>query len=73
MKLLDLDPHFLQILDATTEQYENVCLAKADGITFICPVCLKNNNGKRAGVHSIVCWQVKKRQLILKMAKNWVF
>ena len=55
MKLLDLDPHFLQILDATTEQYENVCLAKADGITFICPVCLKNNNGKRAGVHSIVC------------------
>lgn len=30
-------------------------LAEAQGISFLCPQCFKNNNGP-VGTHTIICW-----------------
>lgn len=31
-------------------------VAQAQGVVFVCPLCLHNNKGARPGVHSVICW-----------------
>lgn len=38
--------HFHQKVDS---------LADADGVSFLCPLCFKNNHG-RVGTHLVICW-----------------
>jgi hypothetical protein len=32
--------------------------ARANGILFVCPICLRANGWSRVGVHSIECWEL---------------
>jgi hypothetical protein len=33
-----------------------VALSEATGVSFVCPICLQKNTGRRPGVHSWICW-----------------
>lgn len=54
MQLIDLEPQFLTITDPRTWHHVND-IQIAQGISFICPVCYRNNNGP-VGIHSMICW-----------------
>ena len=54
MKLLDLQPQLLKIIDLKSWQHVD-SIAEAQGICFLCPVCFKANNGPR-GTHAVICW-----------------
>lgn len=56
MHLLDLDPHFLKIIDEKTYRYEGVAIEEAQGIQFVCPACFKTNGNTEVGTHSVICW-----------------
>jgi hypothetical protein len=56
MRLSELEPEFLKVIDDRTWQSKGVLLSEADGIFFLCPLCFKNNNGA-IGTHGIICWQ----------------
>jgi multimeric flavodoxin WrbA len=45
MRLSELEPEFLKVIDDRTWQSKGVLLSEADGIFFLCPLCFKNNNG----------------------------
>lgn len=55
MKLTDLQPRFLEILDdgsfKTVERMD-----EADGVLFLCPKCFVANGGPK-GTHAIICWR----------------
>ncbi|MGE5679491.1 MAG: hypothetical protein ACM34K_01300 [Bacillota bacterium] len=56
MKLTDLKPQFLKILDKNRAQHvDNI--KDADGMRFLCPKCFAENGGPK-GTHSITCWQL---------------
>lgn len=58
MKLLELHPHFLKIIDVKTYKLiDNI--KEADGIQFLCPKCFIENDGI-IGTHSIICWTIGK-------------
>lgn len=57
MKLIDLQPRFLQLSDETSTWHCVDDIAKADGIVFLCPLCFRNKGLTPVGVHSIICWQ----------------
>lgn len=63
MKLLDLEPEFLQYKpkDGTVYFHKVDKLEEADGILFLCPVCFQKNNGP-VGTHSMICWFTGKVQ-----------
>ena len=55
MKLIDLEPSFLKIVDdSCNHRIDNI--KDADGIVFLCPACYLKNKGP-VGTHSIICWQ----------------
>jgi hypothetical protein len=56
MRLIDLDPVFLQSVDEHKKQLVSH-IAVADGVQFVCPKCLFAKGMWRPGVHSIVCWR----------------
>lgn len=56
MTLVDLDAHFLKILDAQTYQFEGVSFAEAQGVQFDCPKCYVANGNTGVGTHAIICW-----------------
>jgi hypothetical protein len=58
MKLIDLDPHFLRIIDEKTWRYEGVSIEEAQGVQFDCPVCYVKNGNTGVGTHSVICWFV---------------
>lgn len=60
MKLSDLDPHFLKIIDERTYRFEGVSLEESQGIQFDCPVCYVKNGNTGVGTHSVICWFVNK-------------
>lgn len=69
MKLLDLEPQFLR--REHDKLFTNVdALADADGIMFVCPVCLAAK-GKREGVHSILCWEPNVPQTTSPTPGRW--
>jgi hypothetical protein len=55
VKLIDLEPRFLRRTDDTHFAHADA-IGDANGIIFICPKCLTENGMKRAGVHSVICW-----------------
>jgi hypothetical protein len=54
MKLIELEPKFLHIVDEKTSE-ETDDINRAQGIIFLCPKCF---HGDRRGVHSIICWAI---------------
>lgn len=57
MKLKTLEATFLKY---TPEEGRDIfamvdTLAEADGIKFLCPKCLSQNNGT-VGTHMVICW-----------------
>ncbi len=56
MRLLDLDPHFLKILDERSYQFEGVPFAEAQGVQFDCPTCWEKNGRSGIGTHAVICW-----------------
>lgn len=62
-KLTELEPQFLHWSPDTwpnrlgQKTVRHVpTLAEANGIFFVCPVCLAANGDRRPGVHGIECW-----------------
>jgi hypothetical protein len=53
MKLSDLEPRFLQIVDERHNQFVER-IEQADGVMFLCPKCF---NGSPVGVHYVICWR----------------
>lgn len=56
MELQELEPQFLKIKDERNFLFvDNI--TEADGMSYLCPVCFKNNGNSSKGVHSILSWQ----------------
>lgn len=55
MRLTELEPQFLRRIDDLHFEAKDA-LSEADGITFVCPKCMLENDMKRPGCHSIICW-----------------
>jgi hypothetical protein len=71
MKLQELNPHFLKIVDdRTNHRVDNI--KEADGLLFLCPVCFEKNNGA-VGTHSIICWQPHVPQTRSPKPGRWNF
>jgi Family of unknown function (DUF6527) len=52
MRLIDLGPNFLKIIDASDYRLQDVDdIKQADGIRFLCPKCLHLSG------HTVICWQ----------------
>lgn len=56
MRLTELEPEFLKREAPDRWQCEGVSKAEADGVLFLCPVCLVAKGG-RVGCHAVICWQ----------------
>jgi hypothetical protein len=65
MKIGHLQPLFLKRQQNPTGEGDAISyvvvdnIGDADGLDMLCPKCLFNNKGERAGVHSIICWDPK--------------
>jgi hypothetical protein len=55
LRLTELEPRFLKRINDDRFRHD-VAFADADGVMFVCPLCFLNNGKKRAGVHSVICW-----------------
>lgn len=56
MRLVELEPRFVRrINDQRLKEVKT--LKMADGIEFLCPKCLRDNNMSNIGVHSVICWE----------------
>jgi len=78
VKLRDLDPHFLKIVDAKLWRFKGedgeseVSIKEADGIVFMCPKCFATNGGL-VGTHSVICWRPQVSQDIPPGPGRWEF
>lgn len=54
MRLTELDPTFIQIVDDRTYRV-GAAMSEADGVQFLCPVCFLKNGGP-IGTHIMICW-----------------
>lgn len=71
MKLADLAPHFLLIVDP--HHFKMVdAITEADGIEFLCPLCFTANSGP-VGTHGIICWRPHVPQTIDPTPGRWQF
>lgn len=71
MKLTELEPQFVKVIDERTFQDVDD-VAQADGIIFVCPKCIVTLGG-RAGAHSVLCWQPHVPQTIRPVPGRWNF
>jgi hypothetical protein len=59
MRLTELEPSFVKFNvernDGSGTRIDDI--NEADGIMFVCPLCLKNQAMHRPGVHSVICWE----------------
>lgn len=72
MKLSELNTRFLKIEDEHTYAMIDD-IKKADGISFLCPLCYKNNGNSSIGVHSMICWQPHVPQTFHPNPGRWNF
>lgn len=72
MKLTDLEPEFIRRIDDSNFQHV-ASIDFADGIVFLCPVCLVNNQMRRPGVHSVICWHPRVPQTTQPTPGRWEF
>jgi len=70
MKLTDLEPRFLVVIDSKTRKYVDT-IEEASGIDFLCPKCFKDNGG-RVGTHHVLCWEPQVPQSITPKPGRWV-
>lgn len=72
MRLTELEPRFLKVEDERS--FRDVdAIAEADGVMFVCPLCLKNQAMTRPGVHSVICWRPRVPQTIPPVPGRWEF
>ena len=70
MKLTELEPQFLKWIDDT--HFSDVDkIDEADGIFFCCPLCMKNANMHRPGVHGVICWEPNVPQTTSPTPGRW--
>lgn len=55
MRLLDLDPRFLVVVEPGQRYREVDDIRIAQGVRFLCPACFAANGGE-VGTHSILAW-----------------
>lgn len=72
MKLTELNPRFLAVIDSHTYRAENVPFSEADGVMFLCPKCFRENQGS-VGTHSVICWRPNVSQDIPPNPGRWEF
>src|SRR4051812_31916223 len=72
MRLNELEPEFVKIIDPGTYQCEGVAIADADGIQFLCPKCFQANGGN-VGTHLVLCWKPHVPQEIRPAPGRWRF
>jgi hypothetical protein len=71
MKLRELEPHLVRWEAAKPDSFRYVrSLKRANGLLFVCPKCLRER-GKRAGVHSILCWSPDVPQTVSPTPGRW--
>lgn len=56
IRLTDLEPRFLKVMSPAVRQFVET-LEEADGVEFVCPLCLANQDMHRPGVHGVICWE----------------
>jgi hypothetical protein len=59
LKLVDLEPHFLQRTSRFAYQHTDD-IAAAEGLTLLCPACYWSNSG-RPGTHPSMLWPIAGR------------
>lgn len=69
MKLTDLEPEFLKVIDEKTRQTVDT-IEEADGIDFLCPKCFKDNGGN-VGTHHVLCWKPQVPQTVSPKPGRW--
>lgn len=69
MKLVDLDPHFLKIIDEKSWRTD-AASTDCDGIEFLCPKCYAANKGP-VGTHVVICWKPHVPQTIPPTPGRW--
>jgi hypothetical protein len=72
MKLTDLEPQFLKIVDEKNYRHVDL-IAEADGVMFLCPKCYMQKGFTRVGVHSILCWRPHVPQTHRPTPGRWEF
>lgn len=77
MKIVELEPIFIQLLQAETESASFMMamveeMKEADGIRFLCPKCFMTNGG-RSGTHSVICWRPKVPLNVNPTPGRWEF
>lgn len=72
MRLAELEPQFLKVIDNRTYWHEGVSFNEADGVVFLCPKCFRVNQGP-IGTHSIICWRPHVSQEIPPNPGRWEF
>jgi hypothetical protein len=55
MRLTELDPWFLRIVDPGTWRHVDT-LAEAQGVCFVCPKCFTTLGNTIVGAHRVICW-----------------
>ena len=71
MKLRDLEPKLLRITDERTYYHgDDVTVAAADGVEFLCPRCFETNGGP-VGTHAIICWRPNVPQTFYPVPGRW--
>jgi hypothetical protein len=68
VKLIDLEPTFLQIVGPGRRL--RIDTLPADGLMFLCPKCFLANKGN-VGTHSVCCWQPHVPQTELPTPGRW--
>jgi hypothetical protein len=71
MRLVDLEPRFLKILDSGCYRMVDA-LEEADGLDFLCPLCFTTNSG-RVGTHHVICWRPHVPQTTNPIPGRWEF
>lgn len=56
MKLTDLSPEWIKHTEPDHQRHVE-SMAEANGIWFLCPLCMdRRNRGEKVHVHGVLCW-----------------
>lgn len=71
IKLIELEPTFVK-RESNTEFWEDVPIAEADGVMFLCPKCFQAKGG-RIGTHMVLCWKPSVPKEMKPGPGRWTF
>lgn len=72
MKLLELEPRFIRIVEPGKMFRDVDLISEADGVLFLCPKCFQTNGGT-IGTHSVICWRSRVPQTEDPKPGRWEF